>query len=395
MYLDIEVVAEFQAPEELEDCGLSQHHRGVALLPGEQPWLKVGAEGCCGCGIESCLAVRTAQSATSSQRAENHPTRIRILGGVVGDHRTKIRIGEPGDLCLVQLRVRSGPVGDREVVVLGRGSDRWLDHLGRLASGGFLRRLEILRWLAGRGNERLGILLGRVGQLGDLEPYSRRGSRPEEIGNLGEPGQRRERSELDAPTLAGEPSRIGDVPQDLVGNLRIGCSAHGVLTLCGSRRPGGSASRAVPDQRENMRRIVVSEPDESMLSPAPRLSCQLIVDEVDVPRRQSQGLHVQVELGLDDVMRIQADNHEHHIVAAPLGVDQRVGVWGVVEMQVAQLLQCGVLFADLVQLSEQHVEVLAALFGGLPVARAVLELLRVQVLLTALSERRVLEQLET
>ncbi len=141
----------------------------------------------------------------------------------------------------MQLRVRSGPVRDREVVVLGRRrvTDR-LDHLGRLASGGFLRRLEILRWLAGRGDERLGILLGRVGQLSDLEPYSRRGSRPEEVGNLGEPGQWRERSELDAPTLAGEPSRIGDVPQDLVGNLRIGCSGHGVLTLCGSAGPAAA-----------------------------------------------------------------------------------------------------------------------------------------------------------
>src|SRR5207344_2708657 len=98
---------------------LSQHDRGVALLPREQAWLQIGAEGGFRSGVESGLAVGAAQPTTPQQRIENDPTSVRVLSSIVGDDRTKIRIGEASDLCLVQLCVRSGSVGNRQVVVLG------------------------------------------------------------------------------------------------------------------------------------------------------------------------------------------------------------------------------------------------------------------------------------
>ena len=138
-----------------------------------------------------------------------------------------------------------------------------------------------------------------------------------------------------------------------------------------------------------MRRVVVSEPDEGVLSPAPRLSGELIVHEVDITCGEPESLHVQVELGLDDVVGIEAAHHDDDVIAASLGIDQRIGMRGVVKMQVAQLLQRRVLLADVVQPAEQHVEVFAALFGGLPISGPILEFLRVQVLLAALAERSV------
>ena len=121
------------------------------------------------------------------------------------------------------------------MVVLGGRRITFPDHLRRFADHGFLCRLDILLYLSRRTRDWLGVLLGRVGDLGDLEPYARGSRGPEEVRNLTEPRQRRERSEFDSPTLSSEPPRVGDVPQDLIGDLRIGCPPHGVLTLRSSR----------------------------------------------------------------------------------------------------------------------------------------------------------------
>ena len=119
MHLDVEVVAEFQTPEEFENRCVSQHYRGVALLPGEEPWLKSGAETAHRGGIEPGFAVRAAQPTARQQCSQNHPTCLSVLGRVVRNDRTQIRIGDSADLGMVQLGVRSRTVGDRKLVVLG------------------------------------------------------------------------------------------------------------------------------------------------------------------------------------------------------------------------------------------------------------------------------------
>src|SRR4029450_2148802 len=122
------------------------------------------------------------------------------------------------------------------MVVLGGRRTTAPDHLRRFADHGFLCRPDISLWLSWRTKDWLGVLIGRVDDLGDLEPYARGSRGREEVRTLTEPRQRRQRSELDSPTFSSEPPRIGDVPQDLIGDLRIGCPPHGVLTL-GSSAP--------------------------------------------------------------------------------------------------------------------------------------------------------------
>src|SRR4029453_18252823 len=119
MHLDVEVVPEFQTPEEFENRSLAQHDGGVALLPGEEPWLKCGAEAGWRCGIESGLAVHGPQPTAAQQCSQNHPTCLSVLGGVVRDDRTQIRIADSADLGMVQVAVRGRTVGDRKLVVLG------------------------------------------------------------------------------------------------------------------------------------------------------------------------------------------------------------------------------------------------------------------------------------
>ena len=62
---NIEVVAQFEATEQLQDRCLTKHYRGVALLPSERPRLEVGAEARCGGGAKSSFAVRTAEPAAA------------------------------------------------------------------------------------------------------------------------------------------------------------------------------------------------------------------------------------------------------------------------------------------------------------------------------------------
>ena len=140
--------------------------------------------------------------------------------------------------------------------------------------------------------------------------------------------------------------------------------------------------------------VVEGEPDEGALPPPPGLAGDLVVHQEDVAGGHAERVHVEEDLGLDDGVRIEAADHDHDVVAGLLGEDEDVAVRRVVEGQVAQLLQSGMLAADLVESPEQQVEVLATRFGAGPVARAVLELLGVQVLLPSPGQHLVLEQLE-
>ena len=110
MHFNIEVVAQFQTTEQLQDRYLTEHHRGVALLPCKGSRLKIGADARYGGGIEPGLAVRTAELAAGKQGTKNHSACFGILSGVVSNDRSKIRIGEAPDFCMMQLSVRSGTV---------------------------------------------------------------------------------------------------------------------------------------------------------------------------------------------------------------------------------------------------------------------------------------------
>ena len=80
--------------------------------------------------------------------------------------------------------------------------------------------------------------------------------------------------------------------------------------------------------------IIVSEPNKGVLAPAPGLSGELVVDEIDVARGETQRLHIEVDLGLHNVVRIKAAYHDHHVIAAPLGIDQCARMRCVMEVQV-------------------------------------------------------------
>ena len=133
MDLDVEVAAELEPAEELDDRDLAQHHRGVALLPGEHPGSRSDRR-----PWASARWKRASLSGLRSRRQASRAPRITrqacgSCAASIGNRRTKIRIGEPADLGLMQFGVRRRPVGDRELVVLGRS------HVGRLSiSGGSL-----------------------------------------------------------------------------------------------------------------------------------------------------------------------------------------------------------------------------------------------------------------
>ncbi len=95
---------------------------------------------------------------------------------------------------------------------------------------------------------------------------------------------------------------------------------------------------------------------------------------------------------LDDVVRIEAADDDHHVVAGPLGERDHLGMRRVVEVDVAELLQGRVLPSQLVQPAEQQAEVLALLLGGGPVPRPELILLRIEVFLAPRTDRGVLEE---
>ena len=99
--------------------------RGVALLPGEQPGLKIGAQAAMRMVVLNRISLSGLRSRRPPNNAlQNHPHAVWVLGGVVRDDRSQIRIGESADLGVVQIGMRRGPVRDRKLVILGgRGSD--------------------------------------------------------------------------------------------------------------------------------------------------------------------------------------------------------------------------------------------------------------------------------
>ena len=68
-------------------------------------------------------------------------------------------------------------------------------------------------------------------------------------------------------------------------------------------------------------------------------------------------------------------HHDHDVVAAAFGEHQGARVRGMVEVELAQLLQCRVFPADLDEPPEQQVEVLTTLGRRGPVPGPILELL--------------------
>ena len=131
MHLDVEVVAELQTPEEFENRCVAQHDRGVALLPGEQPWLKVGAEA----AARAVVLNRVSLSGLRSRRPPNSARRItrHASGSWAASYAmTGPRSGSvnSADLGVVQLGVRGRTVGDRKLVVLGGRGGNLVCHLG-------------------------------------------------------------------------------------------------------------------------------------------------------------------------------------------------------------------------------------------------------------------------
>jgi hypothetical protein len=82
---------------------------------------------------------------------------------------------------VMQLSVRSRPIGDREVVVLGGRRIGMPGHFRRLTGHGLRCGLMIFPALVRSGRYRLGIPLRRICNLRDLEPYASDGGRGGEI----------------------------------------------------------------------------------------------------------------------------------------------------------------------------------------------------------------------
>src|SRR5688500_16483540 len=82
-----------------------------------------------------------------------------------------------------------------------------------------------------------------------------------------------------------------------------------------------SAPSAVADQGQDVRRVGGGEPNEGVLPPAPGLTGDLVMHQVDVPGGQPESLHVEVDLRLDYVVRVEADHGDDGVVPVALGVD--------------------------------------------------------------------------
>ena len=91
VHLDVEVAAQLEPAEELDHGHVAEHHRGVALLAGEHRRRQVGgrarADRCAGTG----WSVSRSLSRASSSRARSSTAGLRVVGGVVGDHRPELR----------------------------------------------------------------------------------------------------------------------------------------------------------------------------------------------------------------------------------------------------------------------------------------------------------------
>ena len=166
MHLDIEVVADSRRRKSFR-IAISQHHRGVALLPGEEPGsrseLRPDAEVVNRTSLSGCATDDRPTARSESRHTPPGP------GGVVRDDRTEIRIGEATDLGVVQVCLRRRPVGDRaKLVVLRRpGLDpRSIPGAPTRAESWVFFGPSNCRW------GRIGVFGCRVGDLGDLEPYA-------------------------------------------------------------------------------------------------------------------------------------------------------------------------------------------------------------------------------
>src|SRR4051794_36632247 len=161
-----------------------------------------------------------------------------------------------------------------------------------------------------------------------------------------------------------------------------------------------SWSRRPPTYGEHVSRLHERvEPHVAVLAPRPRLAGQLVVDLEGLPRLEAERGHVEVHRGLAHRVRVEVDHHEHAVV--PPSVDNRalrpgddLVVVRLVPAKVPELAQSRVVTPDVVEPRQQRCERAARGLGRRPVARAVLELLAVEVLLAARPDRDVLEQLE-
>ena len=129
-------------------------------------------------------------------------------------------------------------------------------------------------------------------------------------------------------------------------------------------------------------------------APVVGLAGELVAHRHGLVPVEAELRHVQRDRGLLGVVRVEVDDHQNRVrCPSRLRVGDHRVVVGVVEVEVAQLLQGGVPPPDPVERGDQRGDGAALALGRLPVAGPQLVLLRVQVLLAARAHRGVLAQL--